>query len=69
MAERCFEPVRWHVRTLLKDLDTAVAVAHENGSATPMTGLAAQLMRLHSSQGYFEQDPSTLVELFRKVHV
>lgn len=67
MAERHFEPIRWHVRTLLKDLDTAVNVSRVQGSAAPMTGLAAQLMRLHGTQGYLEQDPSTLVELFRKV--
>ena len=64
MAERCFEPVKWHVRTLLKDLDNAVKLAHEQGSATPMTGLAAQLMRLHGGHGYLEQDPSTLVKLY-----
>lgn len=68
MAESNFEPIRWHVRTLLKDLDTAVKVSREQGSATPMTGLAAQLMRLHGSQGHLEHDPSTLVELFRKEH-
>lgn len=64
MSERSFEPVKWHVRTLLKDLDNAVKLSHEQGSATPMTGLAAQLMRLHGSHGYLEQDPSTLVELY-----
>lgn len=64
MAERSFEPVKWHVRTLLKDLDNAVKLSHEQGSATPMTGLAAQLMRLHGSHGYLEQDPSTLLELY-----
>lgn len=64
MAERRFEPIKWHVRTLLKDLDTAVGLAHQQGSATPMSGLAAQLMRLHGSQGHLEHDPATLVELF-----
>lgn len=66
MAERCFEPIKWHVRTLLKDLDTAAKLAHEQGSAAPMSGLAAQLMRLHGSQGYLQQDPATLVQLYRK---
>ncbi|MGH8349671.1 MAG: NAD(P)-dependent oxidoreductase, partial [Pseudomonas sp.] len=51
MAENRFEPIKWHVRTLLKDLDTAVKFSREQGSATPISGLAAQLMRLHGSQG------------------
>jgi 3-hydroxyisobutyrate dehydrogenase len=66
MAESRFEPVKWHVRTLLKDLDTAVKLSREQGSATPMSGLAAQLMRLHGSQGNLERDPATLVELYRQ---
>jgi 3-hydroxyisobutyrate dehydrogenase len=66
MAESRFEPVKWHVRTLLKDLDTAVKFSREQGSATPISGLAAQLMRLHSGQGYLEKDPATLVHLYRK---
>lgn len=65
MAESRFEPVKWHVRTLLKDLDGAVKFSREQGSATPLSGLAAQLMRLHSGQGFREQDPSTLVHLYR----
>ncbi|WP_152221381.1 NAD(P)-dependent oxidoreductase [Pseudomonas sp. SCB32] len=66
MAESSFEPVKWHVRTLLKDLDTAVKLSREEGSATPMSGLAAQLMRLHGSQGNLERDPATLVEQYRQ---
>lgn len=65
MAESRFEPVKWHVRTLLKDLDGAVKLSREQGVATPVSGLAAQLMRLHGSQGYLEKDPATLVELYR----
>lgn len=66
MAERRYEPVKWHVRTLLKDLDTAVGLSRGEGSATPMSALAAQLMRLHASQGYRECDPATLVEQYRE---
>lgn len=65
MAESRFEPIKWHVRTLLKDLDGAVRFSREQGSATPLSGLAAQLMRLHGSQGYLQKDPATLVELYR----
>lgn len=66
MAASQFEPIKWHVRTLLKDLDTAVKLSREQGSATPMSGLAAQLMRLHGSQGFLECDPATLVEMLRE---
>jgi 3-hydroxyisobutyrate dehydrogenase len=66
MASNGFDPVKWHVRTLLKDLDTAVQLSREEGGATPMTGLAAQLMRLHGSQGHLEHDPATLVQLYRE---
>jgi 3-hydroxyisobutyrate dehydrogenase len=66
MAESHFEPIKWHVRTLLKDLDTAVRLSREHDSATPLSGLAAQLMRLHGSQGNLERDPATLVEMYRE---
>jgi 3-hydroxyisobutyrate dehydrogenase len=66
MAESRFQPVKWHVRTLLKDLDTAVKFSREQGSATPISGLAAQLIRLHGAQGYLEKDPSTLVRMYRE---
>ncbi|MNP87600.1 hypothetical protein D3C76_1886210 [compost metagenome] len=58
--------MKWHVRTLLKDLDTAVKFSREQGSSTPISGLAAQLMRLHGSQGYLQKDPATLIDLYRR---
>ena len=67
MAAREFEPVKWHVRTLLKDLDTAVKLSGQVQSAMPMTALAAQSMRLHASNGNAERDPATLIELLRGV--
>ena len=64
MAEREFEPVKWHVKTLLKDLDMAKQLAQSIQSATPIAGLGAEIMRLHASQGYNNSDPSTLVNLY-----
>lgn len=64
MAADSFEPVKWRVKTLVKDLNMAVDLSSGLGSAIPMTGLAAQLMQLHGSHGYLEQDPSTLIKLF-----
>jgi len=64
MADSRFEPVKWRVKTLLKDLNMAVDLSGKQGSAVPMSGLAAQLMRLHGSGGFLEQDPSTLIKLY-----
>ncbi len=66
MATQEFEPVKWKVKTLLKDLNMAVDVSAKQGNAIPMSGLAAQLMQLHGSHGFLEQDPSTLIKLFAK---
>jgi 3-hydroxyisobutyrate dehydrogenase len=65
MAEERFEPVKWKVKTLLKDLNLAVDLAAEQGTAIPMSGLAAQLMQLHGSRGFLDQDPSTLIKLYQ----
>ncbi len=66
MAASHFADPAWHLRTLLKDLDMAVAQSQRAGSATPMSGLAAQLMRTHASRGHAEHDPATLVEAYRR---
>ena len=64
MANATFEPVKWRVKTLLKDLTMAVDLSIKQGNAIPMSSLAAQLMQLHGGHGYLEQDPSTLIKLF-----
>jgi 3-hydroxyisobutyrate dehydrogenase len=64
MATATFEPVTWRVKTLLKDLTMANELAAELGSAIPMSGLAQQLMSLHGSHGYLDQDPATLIKLY-----
>lgn len=65
MASSNFEPVQWKVQTLLKDLDNAVALAKDNTSSTPITALAAQLLRLHAAQGASLEDLSSVVKLFK----
>lgn len=65
MAGRTFEPVKWHVRTLLKDLDMATRLSQQQGSATPMSGIAAQLMRTHATvSNNADRAPSSLIELY-----
>ncbi len=66
MAEQDFDEVKWHVKTLLKDLDMANTLAKEAGSAIPMAGLGAELMRQHAGKGYQDKDPATLVTLYEK---
>jgi 3-hydroxyisobutyrate dehydrogenase len=66
MALGQFEPVKWRVKTLLKDLNMAADIAKQCGNAVPMSGLAAQLLQLHGSNGFLEQDPSTLIKLYSK---
>lgn len=64
MAERDYQPVKWHVKTLLKDLDMANGLAKESRSAIPMAGLGAELMRQHAGKGFNESDPATLIEMY-----
>ncbi|MGR8980013.1 MAG: NAD(P)-dependent oxidoreductase [Gammaproteobacteria bacterium] len=66
MAASLFEPVKWRVKTLLKDINMAVDLSGKQGCAVPMSALAAQLMQIHGNQGFLEQDPSTLIKLFEK---
>ena len=68
MAASDYANPPWHLRTLLKDLDMAVAQSRRSASATPMSGLAAQLLRTHAARGHAEHDPATLVEAYRPRH-
>lgn len=65
MAANQFTPIKWRVKTLLKDLNMARDLAKTQGQAIPMSGLAAQLMQLHGSQGFLDEDPATLIKLYR----
>ncbi|QEA40096.1 NAD(P)-dependent oxidoreductase [Pistricoccus aurantiacus] len=64
MAARDFDNPAWHLRTLLKDLDMAQVQSQRAVSATPMSALAAQLMRAHAARGYADKDPATLIESY-----
>jgi 3-hydroxyisobutyrate dehydrogenase len=66
MAAEKFEPIKWRVKTLLKDLTMAVDLATKQGCAIPVSGLAQQLMALHASHGFLEQDPATLIRMYQK---
>ena len=55
MAKEQFEPVKWKVKTLLKDLNMAADIAKQHGNSVPMSGLAAQLMQLHGVNGFLNK--------------
>ncbi|WP_017429724.1 NAD(P)-dependent oxidoreductase [Vreelandella jeotgali] len=66
MAAADYANPPWHLRTLLKDLDMAVAQSQRSHSATPMSGLAAQLLRAQATRGHAGDDPAILVESYRQ---
>ncbi|HIG06984.1 MAG: NAD(P)-dependent oxidoreductase [Methylococcales bacterium] len=65
MAQQSFEPVKWRVKTLLKDLRLANKLASLYNNAIPMSKLAETLLAQHGDRGYLEHDPSTLIKLYR----
>lgn len=67
MAEQDFDEIKWHVKTLLKDLDMAGDLSKALQTAIPMAGLGAELMRQHASKGYADQDPATLVGMYEDI--
>jgi 3-hydroxyisobutyrate dehydrogenase len=67
MAVQDFDEVKWHVKTLLKDLDMAGDLSKDTNSPTPMAGLAAQLMRQHAEEGFAEKDPATLIAMYENI--
>lgn len=64
MAKGEFDEIKWHVDTLLKDLDMAEDLAGMMGSDTPMTKLACNLMQRYSDQGYGKKDPANLIRCY-----
>ncbi len=66
MATETFEPIKWRVKTLLKDLNMAVDLSSQQGNSIPLSALASQLMQQHGNKGFLEQDPATLIKLYSK---
>jgi 3-hydroxyisobutyrate dehydrogenase len=64
MAARELDEVKWHVKTLLKDLSLAKALGVSADSSLPMTNLACELMAQHASNGNSDRDPATLIEMY-----
>lgn len=64
MSQHQFEPVQWRVKTLLKDLDNAVAQARSLNLETPLAAHAADRLREHGAHGHLEADLSSIIQLF-----
>lgn len=64
MAERDYDSVKWHVKTLLKDLNMSQVLASVTQSDTPMAELGCKLMKEHAENGFAEHDPCTLIEKY-----
>jgi 3-hydroxyisobutyrate dehydrogenase-like beta-hydroxyacid dehydrogenase len=56
--------VEAHIRTMLKDLDTVLALARETTTAMPMTATALELHRLMVQRGHGDEDGTALATLY-----
>ncbi len=56
--------VEAHIRTMLKDLDTVLALARETTTAMPMTAMALELHRLMVQRGHGDEDGTALATLY-----
>jgi 3-hydroxyisobutyrate dehydrogenase len=63
MVARKFAPPIGHVSTLMKDLDTILALGRETRTALPMASTAAALFRQLMARGAAELDSSALIAL------
>ena len=63
-AERKVKPLLGHIYTMLKDVDNARELGRETNTPLPMAGLAAEMFRQVSSQGYAQEDVTHLIRLF-----
>lgn len=61
MANRELEEIKWHVKTLLKDLYMAENLAGQCHANTPMADLAKTILQTHGDNGHLEHDPATLI--------
>ncbi|GAA5317662.1 MAG: NAD(P)-dependent oxidoreductase [Candidatus Pelagadaptatus aseana] len=66
MVNNDFDEVKWHIKTLLKDLTLAEELASQAQGATPMAAMAKQLMQQQAEAGLADQDPANLIKHYRK---
>ncbi len=64
MVDGDFDEIKWHTKTLAKDLDLAAAMADSNKGDTPIAKLAQSLMRQYCEEGYADLDPAQLIKVY-----
>ncbi len=64
MVNKDFGEIKWHVKTLLKDLSLAKDLNESVDAYSPMTDLAKRLMQKYVDDGYGELDPSNLINAY-----
>lgn len=64
MADRDLDEVKWHIKTLLKDLDLAAQLSGKSGAQTPLTSLVQKMMQEHAEAGFLNADPATLIKRY-----
>lgn len=64
MVDGDFDEVKWHIKTLAKDLDLAATMTALNGAETPIAALAQTLMRKYCDEGFADLDPANLIQIY-----
>lgn len=64
MVDGDYDDIKWHTKTLAKDLDLASAMATSHNGETPIASLAQQLMREYCNEGYADLDPANLIKVY-----
>lgn len=64
MVDSDFDEIKWHVKTLAKDLDLGDVMAEASKSETPISSLAKTLMRQYCDEGFADQDPANLIKVY-----
>ncbi len=64
MVNKEFDELKWHVKTLAKDLDLATEMAQVNLGNIPISSLAKNLMRKYCDEGYADLDPANLIKIY-----
>jgi len=65
MVEADFEELKWHIKTLAKDLNMSVDLSENSQASTPMAKFASQLMNQYCEQGFADLDPANLIKLYQ----
>lgn len=66
MANKEFDEIKWHVKTLLKDLQMADKLSSVSQADTPMSKLAQSILQKHGDHGSLNLDPATLIKLYNE---